>query len=297
MAAMCSLKASIVAGGHHVACQNLKGMLHGWLASAGVEWHERGLHLSGPRGCIRVLATEAVPAGTPLARIPKAAVLSLLTGVAGGALAAEGLGGGAALTVAVAVELLRGRRSAWAGYLASCPECEPLPVWWGEEALRLARGTGLAEAAAAEREALEQDYCELAHPFLLRHGAALQCSKGGWRAAFMSAASLVSSRAFFVDEEHGDALVPFADALNHRSAILELGCGVVIEGHGATDGAEAQHHHQHADGVAAQWPLGVAICNRPDLDALVVLAQQAMPAGCEVLTRATPSLPAPSGRA
>ena len=38
--------------------------------------------------------------------------------------------------------------------------------------------------------------------------------------AFIEAVSVVASRAFFVDENHGEALVPFADLLNSHSQRL-----------------------------------------------------------------------------
>ena len=49
-------------------------------------------------------------------------------------------------------------------------------------------------------------------------------------ADFCEAASLVSSRAFHVDSDHGDAMVPLADIFNHRSAVLPLSDGLGIEG-------------------------------------------------------------------
>ena len=40
---------------------------------------------------------------------------------------------------------------------------------------------------------------------------------------FRAASTLMSSRAFFVDEHHGEAMVPVADAFNHKAAIVALG--------------------------------------------------------------------------
>ena len=46
--------------------------------------------------------------------------------------------------------------------------------------------------------------------------------------AYLQAASLTSSRAFYVDDFHGEALVPLADLFNHKAALLPS--GVTLEG-------------------------------------------------------------------
>ena len=83
-----------------------------------------------------------------------------------------------------------------------------------------------------------------------RHGAvqllrALTCD------AYLSAASLTSSRAFFVDEWHEEALVPFADLLNHKSALVPE--GAEIEG-GCADEGEDEGSHGRQGGHGAQRP-------------------------------------------
>lgn len=45
---------------------------------------------------------------------------------------------------------------------------------------------------------------------------------------YLQASSLASSRAFYVDEHHGECLVPLADLFNHKAALLPA--GVTLEG-------------------------------------------------------------------
>ena len=198
-----------------------------WMKRSGAQWDSVELRPSpdGQRGAC-VIASRSVDEGTMLLTLPKQAVLSVLTASnskALGALLEAGLPESAALILAIAHEQGRGRGSRWSGYLASLPSAEPLPFMWSAAELRLLAGTGVDVTARARRAELVREYADLcawveANPDA---GVALPTL-----AAYLGAASLASSRAFYVDDEHGEALVPGADAFNHKAALVPEGCEV-----------------------------------------------------------------------
>lgn len=185
-------------------------------------------------------AGPSIPTGTLLATIPKdAAVLSARNSVARDALEAERVGGGLALLLATLVENALGERSRFFDYLRSLPpRGEYLPVLWPQSAVEeLLRGTSLSpEAVAGDRERVEEDWREEAVPFARKHAARLLGLKKEKKAdhsltapggpfslrAFFTAATWAASRAFGVDDDHGQALVPLADAFNHAAKVVKL---------------------------------------------------------------------------
>ena len=60
---------------------------------------------------------------------------------------------------------------------------------------------------------------------------------------FLAAASITSSRGFFIDDRHGFGLVPGADFFNHK-------CALVVESHGAGGHEEAEEVDDEADDPA-----------------------------------------------
>ncbi|GIL53584.1 hypothetical protein Vafri_9192 [Volvox africanus] len=167
-----------------------------------------------------VFAVFNVPEGRVLATIPRHAVLSAANSGLADVLVSEQLGGGLALVAAVMYEAARGSKSKWYGYLSSLPPLEYLPVFWSEEELQRLEGTDVADRAKADREAMAADFESELAPLLVRYPKRLGPLSHGWNvAAFMRAASWVASRAFYVDEHHGDALVPLADVFNHKMLI------------------------------------------------------------------------------
>ena len=187
-------------------------------------------------------AAPSIPAGTLLATIPKgSAVLSARNSVASGALEAERIGGGLALLLATLAEAALGDRSRFCHYLRSLPpRGEYLPVLWPPGATReLLRGTSLSpEAVEKDRERVEEDWREEAVPFARKHAPRLLGLKKSTKDdllllltapggpfsldAFFKVATWAASRAFGVDDDHGQALVPLADAFNHGAKVVKL---------------------------------------------------------------------------
>ncbi|GLC60363.1 hypothetical protein PLESTB_001604200 [Pleodorina starrii] len=198
-----------------------------------------------------VYAVTDVPEGRVLATIPRHAVLSAPNSGLSDILAAEKLGGGLALVAAVMYEAARGLQSKWYGYLSSLPPREYLPVYWSEEQLQQLEGTDIADRARTDREAMAADFESELAPLLSRYPARLGPLAGGWSLeAFMRAASWVASRAFYVDEHHGDALVPLADVFNHKAARVDLGgrAGAWAEGLEVAEHADARLRQQRSGG-------------------------------------------------
>ncbi|CAE7313061.1 RKM3 [Symbiodinium microadriaticum] len=168
-----------------------------------------------------------------LAKIPKSAVLSIRNTAAAKVIEQEGLDLDASLRLAIATEVALGSRSRWHGYFMSFTRpFEDLPYLWSPEQRRQLAGTdaeGTVEETLAE---LELEYAEVIQPLLPRlplSGATIS------RENYLQAATLATSRAFTVDDYHLEALVPLADAFNHRCQKVPAGEVVreIQEGEGA----------------------------------------------------------------
>ena len=125
------------------------------------------------------------------------------------------------LELAIASELMRGAESPFYGYLQVLPHHpgEDIPLLWDDEHLNSLAGTGLDIAARKRRQRLEGIYTEMMAA--LASDDAMHSSRFAKVTfeALMAAASLTSSRCMYVDDRHGYALVPAADAMNHKCAL------------------------------------------------------------------------------
>ena len=188
-----------------------------WLRAGGARWEgfEWGRGGASGDGAFCVRALRAVRAGEEICQIPKRLCLTPVTSGAAGLLLEEGVGGTLAVVFAVMYELARGPESPWHGYLRTLPEMEPLPIFWSSEDVELLAGTEMEDMLDTDLALMRQDYDESVAPILKRHpeldGAGMSFE------AFRRAASLVASRAFYVDSAHGEGMVPLADMFNHRT--------------------------------------------------------------------------------
>ena len=196
-----------------------------WLSHAGVTLSPSIAVVPDGKG-VRVVATAPLAPGTRLATLPPTAVLSAAASCIGPQLEAAHIGGGLALVMAVAAETARGRASRWAGYLSTLPPGgERVPLLWlqdgrGDEtiALGLLQGTDAAGRAGADAEAVDDDWHSIAAPFAATLPPPLRFTAPH----FTAAATWVGSRAFGVGGGHGQALVPLADAFNHKASVVEV---------------------------------------------------------------------------
>eukprot|EP00803_Ostreobium_quekettii_P011645 evm.model.scf_1036.4 EVM.evm.TU.scf_1036.4 scf_1036:33587-35801(+) len=212
--------------------------IEAWLRQAGVWWDEELMRICGsaeaPSGfAMGVVATTDIPEGTSLCTIPKRAVLSIKTTGIADLIEQSDIRGGLALTVAVMYEIALGRESPWFGYLETLPSREYLPIFWPREDLQLLKGTDLEGRAGKDMELTRDDY-ESVVPFISQHPDRFSNLTMDLK-AFREAASLVASRAFIIDKEHGDAMVPLADLFNHKAAILHFSSEYIVEGQSSDD--------------------------------------------------------------
>jgi len=197
-----------------------------WMEGVGIWYDASLLRVAGAEpGTMSILARRAVVSGALLARIPKSSCLTKNTTKIAGILAAEGFSGGLGLVIAVWYERGLGEGSVWAGYFRSMRSREALPIFWGEEALGGLAGTEVSlEGIASDRRDVEEDYREhvlgLVGSYPGVFGEMSEAGRG--LEAFREAASLVASRAFGVDGEHGDGMVPLADVFNHKVSRVQL---------------------------------------------------------------------------
>ncbi|KAJ2159393.1 hypothetical protein GGF46_003057 [Coemansia sp. RSA 552] len=156
----------------------------------------------------------------PLVVIPKRAAISSATSALANVFEDEELAGSLALTIAVMYEMAQGTESPWYGYLQSLPRCADIPLLWDTGSRKWLAGTDVGRWAEADEKSLRDDFAAMQR--LVADYPAVFESRNGvvWDdfTRFLEVASLVSSRAFMVDEYRGNSMVPFADIFNHLSA-------------------------------------------------------------------------------
>ncbi|KAJ2616194.1 hypothetical protein H4S08_000899 [Coemansia sp. RSA 1365] len=178
-------------------------------------------------GGFGVVAKRDLQMEEPLVVIPKNAVISPATGVLANIFEDEELGGSLALCISVMYEMAQGKYSPWYGYLQSLPKCADIPLLWNADALKWLEGTDVAKWVLTDEKDLRDDFGVL-QKLTVEYPSVFVSQNGiNWDdfACFLRVTSLVSSRAFMVDEYRGNSMVPFADIFNH----LTLGANVHIE--------------------------------------------------------------------
>ena len=208
-------------------------------------------HADGTMGVDRyhyaVYAKRDLAVDTPVVTaIPKAACLSARTCSVAETLKAARLGGGLALNIAILHERSLGERSRWAGYFAVLPAKgeRTLPMFWTEQQLQTLQGTDLLKHVTDDATCMAEDFQEnvvdglcVSHPRDFPPGThTLE--------AYMEAASLAASRAFFIGDECGEALVPWADMFNHKTD----GEHVHVLGADDEDADEDEHEDERRGG-------------------------------------------------
>ncbi|KAK2463049.1 hypothetical protein APHAL10511_004704 [Amanita phalloides] len=215
-----------------------------WCTLNGIEIDSRLRFNWDPNAGCGIFSRSYIPANTTLVRIPKHAVLSTKSCTLASCIPTSLYGRGAqlALSLAVYIEILKGKFSRWSGYLQSVPrDIVDIPVFWnsgtgagemschrqkdGTEALHWLRGTEVAKILTVGDDnkpvidEMRNYYHEVAQPLIFRHKSEItrQLDIAPTLHDFYRAHALVSSRAFVVDAYHGLCMVPVADAFNHES--------------------------------------------------------------------------------
>lgn len=185
------------------------------------------------QGGMLVKAVQDIVAGTELAVVPKDACITIMTTKISEILLKEGIGGGVGLVIAVWYERGIGAESRWAGYFDSLAKREYIPIFWTDKELQLLEGTEISGEAHNDREDVKEDFETLVVPLIQKYPKMFNAMAATTLDSFMEAASLVSSRAFAVDDHHGDGMVPLADVFNHKVSLVKLSSDYVV--HGASD--------------------------------------------------------------
>ncbi|AEY94847.1 FAAR193Cp [Eremothecium gossypii FDAG1] len=190
-----------------------------------------------PEGGLGVFAAEDIAANTVLLRVPKSAVFSAPNSSIANLLLEEGLHGMLALVIAFIYETTGFRNAShWCKYLHSIRYTDARgnlvlpPSFWpakSKHPLRVTALNTLHHALDAEPEVVDgyeravacaykwRTEADLPIPPLLRRpGTDDQRTRGLRR--FVAVTYALASRAFDIDDFHGNGLVPIADLFNHH---------------------------------------------------------------------------------
>jgi len=157
-----------------------------------------------------LVASVDLPAGHELIRVPKKAVLcpkncsaSHLIEQAAKKAAKHGIEkSGFALHVTVWLERARGTKSKWVEYLRAMPAAESIPLVWDEGLLANLSGTSLDGVAELDREQMALEFELFVEPLAQKHPEVFP--RESWNLeAYLEAATVLSSRAFYIDEVRG----------------------------------------------------------------------------------------------
>jgi SET domain-containing protein 6 len=196
-----------------------------------------------------LVASRELSPGHVIASIPKRELICVKNSAIAGQLKKAGLADTLGTAVALLYELslkdqvcpqhpmqalvltcLVSAQSRWYGYLKLLPRRATVPMFWTQTELHELKGTELCGTSAEDRKMLLGDWTDRVLPLVaaqpklcpkqyFNEEVNARCSVPAvtqrsdptpdWQ-MFCDAVSVVASRAFWVDEAHGEALVPFA---------------------------------------------------------------------------------------
>ncbi|KAJ2456275.1 hypothetical protein EV183_000202 [Coemansia sp. RSA 2336] len=218
------------------AAQSSVSVLLNWFEENKVTYNEEALEIiaTQKRGSklvcghgLGVVARRDLIEDEPLVVIPKHVVISSATSALANIFEDEAISGSLALCITVMYEISQGEESPWFGYLQSLPRQADIPLLWNPEAQKWLEGTDVGKWVKRDEQSLRDDF-EIVqglvdqYPTVFVTNDLVDWSDFG---CFLRVTSLVSSRAFMVDEFRGNSMVPFADIFNH----LTNGANVHIE--------------------------------------------------------------------
>ncbi|CAL1381147.1 unnamed protein product [Linum trigynum] len=209
-----------------------------WMKSQGFQWTD-GLEFvdrsEGGGGGVSVKAVRDLREGEAVAAIPKAACLTVKNSGASELIESADLGGFLGLSVALMYEKGLGESSPWAGYLQLLPESECIPLLWTlDEVDRLLQGTELHKTVKEDKGLVLEDWKENILPLVHQLPSNVNAKCFGVEQYF-AAKSLVSSRAFEIDDYHGHGMVPLADLFNHKTGAEDVHFTSVPSSHSDDD--------------------------------------------------------------
>lgn len=189
------------------------------------------------------------------------------------------------------------------------PNREHLPVFWSNEELEALEGTELKDKVLQDRserptfsliyrllrrQYMEDDFNAYVQSLMERYPDRFESCPIQF-SDFQDAASLVSSRAFFVDDFHGlftvqsvfegrlgQSLVPLADVFNHKCSIVVLDRDHELEG---VDSEDEEKDRLEMTDVPKEYRLEISICSatsKQGVKGLEIRAMQNIPKGNEI---------------
>jgi hypothetical protein len=161
-----------------------------------------------------VQAEKDLKVGDIVARIPKESVLSVRNTAIADIIEEIEYGGVLGLCLAVMYEMSLRDKSPWHAYLQTI-RAPLLPMCWDSNSISMLEGTDVGRAVVQDQEFVKEDFNELILPVVSRYPAIFEkefFTIENW----FKAHAIVSSRAFCVDDYHGESIVPLADLFNHH---------------------------------------------------------------------------------
>ncbi|XWS29969.1 hypothetical protein CRYUN_Cryun24cG0076800 [Craigia yunnanensis] len=210
-----------------------------WMKSQGIECSDTLEFTDCPEQGISVRAFCDLKEGDVVAKIPKAACLTIKTSGAREMIESAGLDGPLGLSVALMYEKSLGQDSPWAGYFQLLPLQECLPLVWNlgevdsllcgtelhKDLLYLLvddiESTPLRQTVKEDKALIYEDWKESILPLVYSAPQTLRPSSFGVKEYF-AARSLIASRSFQIDEYHGFGMVPLADLFNHKTGVEDV---------------------------------------------------------------------------
>ncbi|KAI4347426.1 hypothetical protein L6164_008241 [Bauhinia variegata] len=193
-----------------------------WMKSQGIEWSDALEFTWSPEEGFAVRALCELKEGDVVANIPKESCLTIKTSGASEMIEAADLGGNLGLAVAIMYERSLGKDSPWVGYLQLLPDQECVPIVWTlNEVDELLCGTELHKTVQEDRTLICEDWKENILPLLDIAPSKLNPKFFGIEQYF-AAKSLITSRAFEIDDYHGFGMVPLADLFNHKTGAEDV---------------------------------------------------------------------------
>jgi len=212
-----------------------------WMRSVGIKWNSDAITITDANAstastmlcsglALGITAARDIKEGDELCPfLPKSACICPLTCSIADILEKEDLNSGMGLVIAVMHESSLGKDSKWAGYFASMPHREYIPVFWTTHELTALQGTEIENSTAEDLANVEDDYNTHVLPLLTTYTDRFRVDKCTLH-HFHYAASLVASRMFGIDEVHGAGMVPLADVFNHKASVVDLAPDYAVHG-------------------------------------------------------------------
>ncbi|XP_068648406.1 uncharacterized protein [Aristolochia californica] len=231
---------------------------------------------------ILVQAVCDLKEGDLVATIPKQACLTIKTSVAKELIEETGLDGSLGLSLALMFEGSLGQESAWYGYLQVLPDRECIPLVWSlEEVDALLMGTELHKIVKEDKALLYEDWKECILPLITSGSSKLDPSSFGVEQYF-AAKSLVTSRAFEIDDFHGSGMVPLADLFNHKTGAENVHFSVSSSSHSDVENEDGNNDVPENNNHKASSEDAITDSSDDDQTPLEMIIVREVEAGSEV---------------